>query len=214
MSTSPIADGRFLQEGAVTERFLDAPNEDSFADLFKAFTPQLVAFFRARGCQLALAEDLTQEVMLTVYRKAAQIRERTLFRGWLFKVARHALCRHFGKKRRELETVDLADIADRLVAATNTPAATPAFEFLHWMTFLDSREREVMTLRFVEEWEYNEIASAHVVPLGTVKWRVFNAKKKLVQHLKTRQTDTCRLREPNGDEICSGHYRDRNAEQS
>ena len=38
ISKSPIADERFLQEGAVTERFLNTPNEDSFADLFKAFT--------------------------------------------------------------------------------------------------------------------------------------------------------------------------------
>jgi DNA-directed RNA polymerase specialized sigma24 family protein len=98
--------------------------------------------------------------MLTVYRNAAQIRDRTLFRAWMFKVSRNALCRHYGKHSREVETVDLADVADRFVAASNTPAVTPAFEFQHWMTFLNSREREVMTLRFIEQWEYHEIAAA------------------------------------------------------
>jgi DNA-directed RNA polymerase specialized sigma24 family protein len=58
------------------------------------------------------------------------------------------------------------------------------------MTFLNSHEREVMTLRFIEQWEYNEIAAAQVIPLGTVKWTVFNAKKKLAPHLKTRQNGT------------------------
>src|SRR5712671_231525 len=72
MSNEPIANERFFREAAVTERFLERPNEDSFADLFKTFTPQLVAFFRARSCELALAEDLTQEVMLIVYSKASQ----------------------------------------------------------------------------------------------------------------------------------------------
>src|SRR6266853_2743569 len=105
MSNEPIANERFFREAAVTERFLERPNEDSFADLFNTFTPQLVAFFRARSCELALAEDLAQEVMLTVYRQAMQIRDRTLFRAWLFKVARHALCRHYGKQTREVETV-------------------------------------------------------------------------------------------------------------
>jgi RNA polymerase sigma-70 factor, ECF subfamily len=190
MSNAPTADERFLQERVATERFLETPNEDSFADLFKTFTPQLVAFFRARGCELTLAEDMAQEVMLIVYRKAAEIRDRTLFRAWMFKIARNALCRHYGKKSRDVETVDLADVADRLAAAGNTPTATPAFEFLHWMTFLDSHEREVMMLRFIEEWEYNEIAAAKFIPLGTVKWRVFNAKKKLAPYLKTRQGDT------------------------
>src|ERR1700676_2760325 len=190
MHTEPIANDRFLLEAAVTNRFLEAPDEDSFGDLFKMFTPQLVAFFRTRGCELALAEDLAQEVMLTVYRKATQIRDRTLFRAWLFKIARNVLCRPYGKQSREVNTVDLADVPDYLVAASHKPAATPAFEFMHWMAFLDSREREVMTLRFIEQWEYHEIAAAQAIPIGTVQWRVFTAKKKLAPYLTTRQDMT------------------------
>jgi DNA-directed RNA polymerase specialized sigma24 family protein len=53
------------------------------------------------------------------------------------------------------------------------------------MAFLDSREREVMTLRFIEQWEYHEIAAAQAIPIGTVQWRVFNAKKKLAPYLTT-----------------------------
>ena len=121
MTNAVIANKNLLLEGAVTERFLDAPNEQSFADLFKTFTPQLVAFFRARGCQL-MAEDLAQDVMLTVYRKAEQIRDRSLFRAWIFKIARNTLCRHFGKQSREVDTVDLADVPDRLVKTGNKDA--------------------------------------------------------------------------------------------
>jgi len=73
MSNEPIANQRLLHEGAVTERFLEVPNDDSFTNLFNLFTPQLVAFFRARGCERALAEDLAQEVLLIAYIKAAQI---------------------------------------------------------------------------------------------------------------------------------------------
>jgi DNA-directed RNA polymerase specialized sigma24 family protein len=57
-------------------------------------------------------------------------------------------------------------------------------EFHHWMTFLESNEREALTLRFVEEWEYHEIAAAKAIPIGTVQSRVFNAKKKLATRLK------------------------------
>jgi RNA polymerase sigma-70 factor, ECF subfamily len=172
-----LATERPLREGVLTERFLDAPNEDSFADLFNTFTPQLVAFFKARSCEQALAEDLTQEVMLTVHRKASQVRERKLFRAWLFKVARNALCRHYGKQTREVETVNLKDSGNQLIAASHNPPATPAFEFQRWMAFLDAREREVMTLRFIEQWEYHEIAAAHDIPIGTVQWRRVPAKK-------------------------------------
>jgi RNA polymerase sigma-70 factor, ECF subfamily len=188
MNNNLIVSQRFLNEAAVTEQFLQAPDEHLFTDLFNIFTPQLVAFYRARGCAHALAEDLAQEVMLIVHRKAAQIRDRKLFRPWLFKIARHTLCRHFGKQMREVETVNLEDVADRAVATWSKSVGTPAFEFRHWMSFLDSREREVMTLRFIEEWEYHEIAAAQAIPIGTVQWRVFNAKKKLVAYLTPRET--------------------------
>src|SRR5438270_1320025 len=151
MTNEPVPNERSLEQGAVTDQFLDDPNEHSFAALFKVFFPQLVSFFRARSRELALAEDLAQEVMLTVYRKAGQIRDRTLFRAWLFKIAHNALCRHYGSKlTRELETVNLEDLDNRLVAATHKPAGTPAFEFRDWMAFLDARERDLMILRFVE----------------------------------------------------------------
>jgi len=183
MNNKPIAD-RSMHEERVTERFLDAPNDYSFADLFRVFTPQLLAFYRTRGCEPAVAEDLAQEVMLTVHLKASQLRDRTLFRAWLFKVARNTLCQHYRKQRTEVETVDLADIADRL-AASHMPAATPAFEFRRWTAFLNSREQELMRLRFIEQWEYHEIAAAHALPIGTVLWKVYNAQKKLAPHLKT-----------------------------
>ncbi len=189
MDKQLVVNERFRHEGMVTEKFLESPTEDSFADLFNVLSPQLLAFFRARGCELALAEDLAQEVMLTVYRKADQVRDRTLFRAWLFKVARNALCRHYGKQTREVETVEFSDLTDRVIAANHKSAGPPAFEFLHWMAFLDSREREVMTLRFIEQWEYHEIADARNIPIGTVQWRVFNAKKKLAPHLATRQNN-------------------------
>jgi RNA polymerase sigma-70 factor, ECF subfamily len=187
MMNPPMINDRALHESAVIERFLDAPDEESFADLFRVFTSQLVAFFRSRGCEFTSGEDLAQEVMLTVYRKAAQVRDRSLFRAWLFKIARNALSRHYGKKLREVETVDLANVEGNLVASSNKPAGTSAFEFREWMAFLESRECEALTLRFVEEWEYHEIAAAKQIPMGTVQWRVFNGKKKLVEYLKPYQ---------------------------
>jgi RNA polymerase sigma-70 factor (ECF subfamily) len=128
--------------------------------------------------------------MFKVYCKASQVRDRKAFRGWLFKIANNALCEHYGKQTRELETVTLEDIQ---VSTGHRPPGGHAFEFLHWMAFLDSREREVMKLRFLENWEYHEIAAAQNIPIGTVQWRVFNAKKKLASHLTARPE---RLRRP------------------
>ena len=182
MLSDTIASAKLLHESIVIQSFFDDPGEASFTGLFHTFSPQLVAFFRARGCQVA--EDLAQEVMLAVYRKAGQLRDRALFRAWLFKIARHALCRHYEKQTREVDTIDLADVADTLAAAIHSPAGTHGFEFYNWISVLDTREREALTLRYIEQWEYHEIAAAQDVPIGTVQWRVFSAKKKLAPYLK------------------------------
>jgi RNA polymerase sigma factor (sigma-70 family) len=176
------ANDKFLREAAVIARFLDEPSDDSFTNLYKLFTPRLVAFYRARNCDPGLSEDLAQLVMLTVHRKAGQIRDRALFRAWLFRIAHNALCRHYGKQAREVETVYVEDSVDRLASVSADPGP-PAFEFMRWMEFLNPREREVMTLRFIEQWEYHEIAAARNMPIGTVQWIVFNAKKKLAPRL-------------------------------
>jgi len=189
MTNEPLTNGRSRQDKEAVDRFLDSPSEQSFEALFRVFTPQLVAFFRSRRCEFSLAEDLTQEVMLNVYRKARQLKDRRSFRGWLFKIALNVMHGYYSNnKAHQVETVDLATVTDRLVTKENqNPADTPACEFLHWMGFLDSRESEVMKLRFVEDWEYHEIAAAKAIPIGTVQWRVFNAKKKLAPYLSADQ---------------------------
>jgi RNA polymerase sigma-70 factor (ECF subfamily) len=176
-----------LNECEAVDQFLDHPDDNSFTSVFRVFTPQLVAFFRRRGHDVVVAEDLAQEVMLSVHRNARQIRDRTLFRAWLFRIARNTICHHFAKRTREVPTVDLAEVGDRIAAAAHKPESGPGFEFVAWMAFLEPRERDVMRLRFVEEWEYHEIAAAQSIPIGTVQWRVFNSKKKLAAHLSRRQ---------------------------
>jgi RNA polymerase sigma factor (sigma-70 family) len=180
MINSTIISDRPCREVAAPKTFLEAPNEESFTELFLTVTPQLVSSFRSRGCATDLSEDLSHKVMLTVYRKAAQLRDRTQFRAWLFTIARHALCRHHGKRSLEMVAIDLQDIVDTGAKLMGLSA----FEVHHWMTLLESNERETLTLRFVEEWEYHEIAAAKAIPIGTVQWRVFIAKKKLATRLK------------------------------
>ena len=175
---------RSQRDTEVVGKFLDSSSEQSFEELYRTFMPQLLAFFRSRRCEFSLAEDLAQDVMLTVYRKGRQLRDRRSFRGWLFKIALNVMRRYYRNKANELDTVDLPAVPDRVVSQeSQTSAVTPAFEFLHWMAHLDSRESEVMKLRFIEQWEYHEIAAAQAIPIGTVQWRVFAAKKKLALHL-------------------------------
>jgi DNA-directed RNA polymerase specialized sigma24 family protein len=86
-------------------------------------------------------------------------------------------------QRRDCRAPAIAYLATRSRRVPSILRPARFSEFNDWMKFLDSQERETMTLRFVEEWEYHEIAAAQAVPIGTVQWRVFNSKKKLAAYL-------------------------------
>ena len=60
MSNDSIPIDRSVREECVIERFLEAQNEVSFADVFRIVRRQLLAVFHARGCAPAVAEDLAQ----------------------------------------------------------------------------------------------------------------------------------------------------------
>lgn len=181
---TPVAgiEARSIPEAAIIKRFLSAPDEESFTSLFLAFTPQLLSFFRARGCDSTVSEDLAQEVMLSVHRNVAQVRDQRVFRAWLFKIARNALYRYYNK-RAEHDDVTLDSIVRRVPTTSANSFGTEAFEFNQWLNLLDPPEQLVMRLRYIEQWEYHEIAAAQAIPIGTVQWRVSHAKKKLAPHL-------------------------------
>jgi hypothetical protein len=85
MTTPPLPQPRPLRELITTEHFLKSPNDASFTELFITFRPQLILFLQQAGlCNPDLSEDLSQEVTLTVYQKAWQLRDRTRFRAWVF----------------------------------------------------------------------------------------------------------------------------------
>jgi RNA polymerase sigma factor (sigma-70 family) len=172
-------------EAETIERFLSEPTEENYAALFRVIAPQVIAFLRVRGCEPALAEDISQEIMLTVYRKSADLRDRDLFRAWLFRIARNALLQHRRQKDRQVPT---EDIEPRLRNCAEAPDdRLLAFQFNEWMSALNPDERQIMTLRFVEGLEYHEIASVLSLPLGTVQWKIFHSKRKLVAQFGVTQ---------------------------
>ena len=180
--TVPSSVGRTdisLRQGEqdAVERFLCAPGEESFRDVFHTMAPRVVCYLRSRGCGRELAEDLTQEVMSAVYNQSRRLRKKELFRPWLFKIVKHALLQHLRRTGREVATVALDP---GLHEPTGVPV-DPLIEsrFNQWMAWLEPDEQQIMRLRYVEELEYHEIAEVLEIPIGTVQWKVFHSKRKL-----------------------------------
>ncbi len=141
-------------------------------------------YFRLRGCDNAAAEEMTQDVLFTVFRQSSGIRDRSLFIGWVYKVARNALLQRWRKSKRSIDTLSLETTGPNLPEAA-VRAAPLDSDFTDLIAHLDPEEREIITMRFVLELDYREIAAALDIPVGTAKWRVFNCKMKVALQLRS-----------------------------
>lgn len=172
-----MEDAAGIQEREAIERFLTDRGEQTYAGIFRIFAPRLVTFFRLRGCEGDLAEDLTQEVMLAVYRQSHTLRDKELFRAWIFRIARNALLQHKRSSGRQILTTELTHTIQEQSGAVSDPLL--GFRFNEWMSALHADERQIMMLRYIEGLEYHEIAAVLDLPIGTVQWKIHNSKKKL-----------------------------------
>ncbi len=134
----------------------------------------------------AEAEDVAQEAMLRAYRNFHRLRDRESFRSWLVRTAwRLALDRIRAAGRRERRE-HAAYIDSQPAAGVESLTAAREFE-RHVAQALDAlpeKLRLVMTLAAIEGYNTAEVAKLTSLPEGTVKSRLFSARKKLAESLE------------------------------
>lgn len=137
------------------------------------------------------ADDLVQETMLKAYRAWHQFQQGTNAKGWLLTILRHAFINEYRRRTRHPETVDIDSIEPFSVfeeVQDNDPQGTffdriVDDEVLRAIDQLPEQFRETVVLSDVEGLTYEEIARILEVPVGTVKSRLFRARRLLQQKL-------------------------------
>lgn len=169
-----------MDDRQAIENFLLTGTEEAFSALFETIYPRVRRYLLLRGMELGEAEDLAQNVMVILFRRGREVRDKELFHGWLFKVVKNELARYWRQRQARQRLAAMEPLSDELANSLLTETELESCSsFADWMSQLDPVEREIIILRFVEELSYEELAVALGLPLGTVKWRLFNAKKKL-----------------------------------
>jgi RNA polymerase sigma-70 factor, ECF subfamily len=131
------------------------------------------------------AEDIAQEAFAKAYRSFRSLRDRDRFRAWLVRMTwRLALDRRRSDRRR-LVREDGAVVADHTPSYEADAIARERAERL-WRAIdqLPDKHREVIVLGAIEGQGIAEIARLLEVPEGTVKSRLFDARKKLQELLR------------------------------
>jgi RNA polymerase sigma-70 factor (ECF subfamily) len=139
---------------------------------------------------------VAQETFVTAFRKLAGFRGEAAFRTWLLAIAwRKALDQRRSVTRwlkltvtRDAIADDGPDLIDRLPAAARTAEDGLSDEELHrtvrrLVSTLPRKLRDTLLLAGSGEHSYEEIGRMLGIPVGTVKWRVSEARRVLKQKL-------------------------------
>jgi RNA polymerase sigma-70 factor, ECF subfamily len=133
----------------------------------------------------AEAEDVAQEALLRAYRNFHRLRDHERFRGWIARTAwRLALDRIRAAGRREKrESAAVESIPE---AGVEGVVATREFErhVASAMDALPEKLRQVMVLAAIEGYNTREVAALLEIPEGTVRSRMFLARKQLTESLR------------------------------
>ncbi len=168
---------------AVAER----RDREAFAQLFDHFAPRLIAYLQRLGTEATLAEELTQEVMVTLWRKAEQFdASRSSVPTWLYRIARN---RRIDGLRRD--RVDFFDPLDNAHDVGEDPETDRILDLnqreerlRHAMESLPPEQLSLVRLAFYDGLSHSEIAEKVNLPLGTVKSRIRLAFTRLRRQLE------------------------------
>jgi RNA polymerase sigma-70 factor, ECF subfamily len=173
----------------------ESAREAAQADARREFEERLaecgpLAYRVARGVlrDTAEAEDVAQEALLRAYRSFDRLRDHNRFRAWLVRISfRLALDRLRSAKRREQRDVLWSQPAHQPPVATAEDLAVSSEFQAHLdraLEELPEKLRLVLLLAALEGHTIDEIAAMLGIPVGTVKSRIFVARKQLAEKLR------------------------------
>jgi len=178
--------------GRTLERDAAQQAESSIREEFETRLAECgpLAFRVAQGVlrNAADAEDVAQEALLRAYRKFRELRDPARFKSWVVRIAfRLAVDRWRSKKRRETrETVWSQPVSGAVMPSAHEVAEANEFQarLARALDELPEKLRLVVILSAIQGYTLEEVSTLLEIPLGTVKSRLFFARKQLAEKLR------------------------------
>jgi len=182
-----------LDTQAMTEllyRIAQQRDARAFAELYDAYAPRLRSYMIRQGADGATAEELAQETLLTVWRKAQLYSgEKGSASTWIYTIARNL---RIDRIRRETPWQELPEGHNEEASDDPPPdEMVSGRERQKWvqdaLETLPKDQHDVVVLSYLEGMSHSEIAERLELPLGTVKSRMRLAYQKLRESVEDLQ---------------------------
>ncbi len=159
-------------------------DKDAFEELFEKFQPRLRYYLRNLDQSAHDSEDILQEIWLTVLKKISKLKEPRAFPAWLYKIARNMVYKRF-KKSVNFISLDEQQLPVQVSEDNFSFSQEDAQKINRALKNILPHHREVLTLFFLERLPYQAIAEITDSTIGTIKSRIYYAKKSLRKELET-----------------------------
>jgi RNA polymerase sigma factor (sigma-70 family) len=179
---TPVADTR---EDELLVVRCQLGERSAFDELIERWHPSLWEYVRRVTGDDDSAQDAVQDVWLRVLRGIHRLRDGSRLRAWLFGIAHHVVMDRLRSlyASRTVDGIDLTNIADD----ESPPDIEDDVAILHHeLTQLPVIEREILTLFYLRELSLAEVAEVLAIPAGTVKSRLFRARRLLRHKLQSK----------------------------
>ena len=172
----------------LVERIASHADRAAFTRLFAYYAPRVKGYLMRLGLGPAESEEVCQEVMVAVWRKAASFdRRQASVATWIFRIARNRRIDAFRRDQRA--ALDVHDPAFQPEPEAAPDKATETSEreaqLRTAMAELPPEQRELVRVAFYEDLSHSQVAERTGLPLGTVKSRLRLAFAKLRLRLET-----------------------------
>lgn len=154
-------------------------DEAAFEELVVRYTPRLRYYLRKMLTEAGSPDDALQDVWIEVFGGLPRLASPAAFAAWLYRIARDRAYRQLRRRQPHHVSLQETDPPDIAEAAEDVLTAEEARQIHRALDGLAPEHREVLVLRFLEDMPYEEIAQVTGCPLGTVRSRLYYAKRSL-----------------------------------
>lgn len=163
-------------------------NGTQFKDRLLSLQSNLTNFAYQLTANREAAQDLVQDTTLKVLDNEAKYVDNVNFKGWVFTIMRNIFINNY---RRQVRSATIIDTTEDLYhlnlsqeSGFSSPEGSYAVKEISAVINTFSPEYKRPFTMYIAGYKYSEIAEAIGLPLGTVKSRIFFARKRLQQLLK------------------------------
>jgi len=151
---------------------------EAFEQLFELYQPRLKYYVRRLNDSGEETEDILQDIWVTVFHKIRRLKNNPSFPVWLYRIARNKV---YGRFRQSDKFLKLPEEENHpQYSNEDNEFSTEDAQCLHKaLNRIQPYHREVLTLSFIEQMSYQEIAKVVGCNIGTVRSRIFYAKQSL-----------------------------------